>query len=93
MSFLGPNDILVLEKNKGTVQRVIEGQLQKNPLLQVKVGNEIEWGMLGIAISKNVTNTYVFLYYSESDGVQKVFGNRLYRYELVNDKLTNPCCF
>ena len=44
MSFLGPNDILVLEKNKGTVQRVIEGQLQKNPLLQVKVGNEIEWG-------------------------------------------------
>jgi aldose sugar dehydrogenase len=90
MSFLGPNDILVLEKNKGTVQRIIEGQLQKNPLLQVKVGNEIEWGMLGIAISKNGPNTYTFLYYTESDGGQKVFGNRLYRYELVNDKLTNP---
>jgi len=90
MSFLGPNDILVLEKNKGTVQRIIEGQLQKNPLLQVKIGNEIEWDMLGIAISKNGANTYVFLYYTESDGGQKVFGDRLYRYELVNDKLTNP---
>ena len=90
MAFLGPNDILVLEKNKGTVQRIIEGQLQKNPLLQVNVGNEIEWGMLGIAISRNEANTNVFLYYTESDGGQKVLGNRLYRYELVNDKLTNP---
>jgi len=90
MAFLGPNDILVLEKNKGTVQRIIEGQLQKNPLLQVKVGNEIEWGMLGIAISRNEANTNVFLYYTESDGGQKVLGNRLYRYELVNDKLINP---
>lgn len=90
MAFLGPNDILVLEKNKGTVQRIIEGQLQKNPLLQVKVGNEIECGMLGIAISRNEANTNVFVYYTESDGRQKVLGNRLYRYELVNDRLTNP---
>ena len=71
-------------KTKVHVQRIIEGQLQKNPLLQVKVGNEIEWGMLGIAISKNGPNTYAFLYYTESDGGQKVLGNRLYRYELVN---------
>ena len=90
MAFLGPNDILVLEKNKGTVQRIIEGQLQKNPVLQVKVGNEIEWGMLGIAVSKNPTKTYVFLYYTELDGGKKVLGNRLYRYELIDDKLIDP---
>jgi aldose sugar dehydrogenase len=46
--------------------------------------------MLGIAISKNGANTYVFLYYTESDGGQKVLGKRLYRYELVNDKLISP---
>lgn len=90
MAFLGANDILVLEKNKGTVQRIIDGQLQANPILEVKVGNEIEWGMLGIAVSKNDTKTYVFLFYTELDGGQKVLGNRLYRYELVDDKLVNP---
>ena len=90
MAFLGPNDVLVLEKNKGTVQRIIEGQLQKNPVLQVKVGNEIEWGMLGIAVSKNPTKTYVFLYYTELDGGKKVLGNRLYRYELIDDRLIDP---
>ena len=27
MAFLGPNDILVLEKNKGTVDRIVNGKL------------------------------------------------------------------
>jgi glucose/arabinose dehydrogenase len=90
MAFLGANDILVLEKNQGTVRRIIDGHLQANPVLQVKVGNEIEWGMLGIAVSKSGTKTYVFLYYTELDGGQKILGNRLYRDEWVNDKLVNP---
>ena len=51
---------------------------------------KLNGGMLGIAISRNEANTNVFLYYTESDGGQKVLGNRLYRYELVNDKLINP---
>jgi len=93
MAFLGPNDILVLEKNKGTVRRIVNGHLESDPLLQVPVGNEVEWGMLGIAISQNPGKTYVFLYYTEAKGVggnAGVLGNRLYRYELVNDKLVNP---
>jgi aldose sugar dehydrogenase len=93
MAFLAPNDILVLEKNKGTVQRIVDGQLQSRPLLQVPVGNEIEWGMLGIAVSKSQGKTYVFLYYTEAKNggsAAGVLGNRLYRYELVNDKLVNP---
>ena len=32
MSFLGPNDILVLEKNEGTVRRITGGQLQPDPV-------------------------------------------------------------
>ena len=33
MAFLGPNDILVLEKDKGTVQRVVNGKILGEPLL------------------------------------------------------------
>jgi len=35
MAFLGPDDILVLEKNTGKVQRILNGSLQQTPLLQV----------------------------------------------------------
>ena len=104
MAFLGPNDILVLEKNNGTVYRIVNGVMLKKPLLDVNVATNIERGMLGIAISpKHEKNkpTYVFLYYTESKtkdgedaGIKKLepLGNRLYRYDLVdnNTKLVNP---
>ena len=97
MAFLGPNDILVLEKDKGTVQRIVNGKLQGQPLLDVKVATSVERGMCGIAISKHDSKTYVFLYYTEisgNDGAdrqgEEPMGNRLYRYELVDNKLINP---
>ena len=102
MAFLGPNDILVLEKNNGTVQRIVNGTMLLNPLLDVNVATQIERGMLGIAVGKhsntNGRPTYVFLYFTEtktkdSQGTSNkndVLGNRLYRYELVNNKLVNP---
>jgi len=90
MALLGPNDILVLEKNEGMVQRIMNGHLQPKPR-EVPVGNEVEWGMLGIATTKSTGKTYVFLFYTEAQANSKgVLGNRLYRYELVNDKLVNP---
>lgn len=91
MAFLSPDDILILEKNTGKVQRILNGTLQQNPLLQVKVGTEVELGMLGIAISKNQQGrTFAFLYYTEANNSGIVVGNRLYRYELVDNKLVNP---
>ena len=42
MDFLGPNDILVLEKDNGTVMRVVNGTLLSEPLLDVKVATEGE---------------------------------------------------
>ena len=70
MAFLGPDDILVLEKNTGTIVRIVDGDLVKNPLLNFAVAQGVEYGVLGIAIAKN-TNNYgsrnVFLYYTESD--------------------------
>ena len=110
MAFLGPDDILVLQKNEGTVNRIVDGKMSEEPLLRVDVGQQVEWGMLGIAISKNIPDhTYVFLYYTEAASAtnadsadseenngngqeqqQDVLGNRLYRYELVNNQLVNP---
>jgi glucose/arabinose dehydrogenase len=99
MAFLGPGDILVLEKEKGTVQRIVDGQIQPEPLLDVNVAGAIERCMCGIAISKDIPgHTYVFLYYTEAETADREdmtngkapLGNRLYRYELVNGKLINP---
>jgi aldose sugar dehydrogenase len=94
MAFLGPNDILVIEKEKGTVQRIIDGKTLPEPLLDVNVAKVSERGLLGIAVSKHENGpTYVFLFYSETlvkDGGNPV-GNRLYRYELMNNNtLANP---
>ena len=111
MYFLDNNDILVLEKNDGTVKRIINGNMIKDPLLDVNVANKAERGMLGIAAYKQEVGNnlspkiYVFLYYTESrlgDGEdaktteildvpgQGPLGNRVYRYELVDNKLINP---
>jgi glucose/arabinose dehydrogenase len=97
MAFLGPDDFLVLEKDKGTVVRVNNGVISGEPLLDVNVANSVERGMCGIAVSKNGSTTYVFLYFTEIDGNdgddrkgKPPEGNRLYRYELVDDKLVNP---
>jgi glucose/arabinose dehydrogenase len=55
--------------------------------------------MCGIAISTSTPgHTYIFLYFTETKSADKEdvlqgndpIGNRLYRYELVNDKLVNP---
>src|ERR687886_2365350 len=52
MAFLAPNDILVLEKETGTVHRILNGKMLPEPLLDVNVANEAERGLLGIAIAK-----------------------------------------
>jgi aldose sugar dehydrogenase len=93
MAFLGLNDILVLEKETGTVQRITNGKMLPQPMLQVPVSMTGERGMLGIAIAKhNNGPTYVFLYYTkDGGGGRQSLVNVLYRYELVNNQqLVNP---
>ena len=99
MAFLGTNDFLVLEKEKGTVQRIVNGKMLPEPILDVNVGASQERCMCGIAMSTSTPgHTYIFLYFTETESADKEdvlqgndpIGNRLYRYELVNDKLVNP---
>ncbi len=105
MAFLGPDDILVAEKNTGRVLRVIDGEIQDSPVVDVQVANNNntnERGLLGMAVDKSGDTTYVFLYFTESGGGQDgddslgivPVGNRLYRYEFVDSedggRLINP---
>jgi len=80
MAFLGPDDILVLEKNTGKVQRVLNGTLLGTPALDVAVSTTSERGMLGIAIDSE-DPPHVFLYYTESNADSgPPQANRVYRY-------------
>jgi glucose/arabinose dehydrogenase len=99
MAFLSPDDILVIEKNNGTVHRILNGVITSEPLLDLNVANHGERGLLGIAVEKNKKEpTSVFLYYTETerkdgnDSNIDPLGNRLYRYELAENatKLVKP---
>ena len=93
MAFLSDDVILVLEKNNGTVRKVVNGTVLQEPILDVAVATKDERGMLGIDVVQNIGYTYVFLYYTEAkeqdgedlQGIEPPLGNRLYRYELENN--------
>jgi glucose/arabinose dehydrogenase len=95
MALLQSGNILVLEKNNGTVHMINNGKMLDEPLLDVNVATASESGMLGIAVAesnKSTNNTHVFLYFTEAkekDGGNPI-GNRIYRYELTDKMLVNP---
>jgi aldose sugar dehydrogenase len=105
MTFLG-EDILILDKNNGTIYRIKNGTTLDTPLLDVNVANKRERGLLGIANFKdNNSVENIFLYFTETqknDGTDichvtyycepstNPLGNRLYKYELDDNKLVNP---
>jgi aldose sugar dehydrogenase len=89
MAFIDNNNILVLEKEKGTVRLVSNGILQETPVLEVDVNSRSERGLLGIAIINNDT---VFLYYTESSQDGDQLRNRVYKYQWNDEErlLVNP---
>jgi glucose/arabinose dehydrogenase len=60
MAFVGNNneDILVLEKDKGTVRVISNGSLKEEAVLKVNVSSKGEQGLLGIATINNNNNYY-----------------------------------
>jgi aldose sugar dehydrogenase len=99
MTFLSPYDILVLDRDAGKVYRITDG-VQSKPLLDVKVATDGYRGLLGVAVTFNEKKSInVFLYFTEArtrDGDDEAknqvnpLGNRLYRYDLLDNKLVNP---
>ena len=93
MAFIGPNDVLVLEKNTGMVKRIKDGIVLPRPLLDVNVATESERGLLGIDVIKIQSSLYhVFLYYTKArstDGGTPI-ANQLVRYLLINHPALGP---
>jgi aldose sugar dehydrogenase len=93
------DDLLVLDRDNGIVFRITSG-IKSGPILDVNVATQGYRGLLGVANTfdkNNITN--VFLYFTESllhDGSDAAshpvdpLGNRLYRYQLIENKLVNP---
>jgi glucose/arabinose dehydrogenase len=98
MTFLAPNDILVLDRDAGKVYRVTNGDVS-GQILDVNVGTDGYRGLLGVVATNEKEFTRVFLYYTEArthdgdDAAKKPvnpLGNRLFRYDLVDNRLINP---
>jgi len=89
MAFIDNNNILVLEKEKGTVRLISNGILQEEPVLAVDVNSISERGLLGIVI---MNNDNVFLYYTESSQNGDHLRNRVYKYQWNDEEklLVNP---
>ena len=81
------NDLLVLEKNTGTVRHIKDNKLLDSPVLDVEVSNYGEHGLLGITSVDN----FVYLFFTEAyhDG-GRALENRIYKYIWNGNELTNP---
>jgi glucose/arabinose dehydrogenase len=96
VAFIGPSDMLVLEKDSGKVQRVTGGALA-GTVLDLAVNSASERGLLGIALHPQfAVNGFVYLYWSESNtGADSasltavgVLGNRVDRFRWNGSSLT-----
>lgn len=95
MAFVGPGDILVLQKNNGQVRRVLNGVLQPAPVLDLPVNSVSERGLLGIAVNgENPPKVFLYLTEDLSDStlIGTAIGNRVYRYtwNALAGTLTSP---
>ena len=96
VAFLGRNDMLVLEKATGKVQRVVNGTVQST-VLDLAVNSASERGLLGIALDPHFfVNGRVYLYWSETttgaDSAElaeaPLLGNRVDRFYWNGSTLT-----
>jgi aldose sugar dehydrogenase len=88
MAFIGPDDLLVLQKNSGQVMRVTNGTVQ-GAVLDLAVNFGSERGLLGIALHPAFpANPGVYLYWTESStgedtnvlSATPLLGNRVDRF-------------
>jgi aldose sugar dehydrogenase len=87
LAFVGPNEMLVLEKGTGRVQHVVDGAIA-GTALDLAVNSFSERGLLGIALHPQFpANPGVYLYWTESTtgdsavpSETTLLGNRVDRY-------------
>jgi len=96
MAFIGADDMLVLEKTTGKVQRVMGGSVHST-VLDLAVNSGSERGLLGIALHRNFpAKPSVYLYWTESTtgadtnvlSATPLLGNRVDRFIWDGTNLT-----
>jgi glucose/arabinose dehydrogenase len=85
MAFLDNNDLLVLEKNDGKVRIISNGTLLEDPILDLDVENASERGLLGVAISDDKKDVFLYITESASGDIR----NRVYRYHWQEASLSD----
>ena len=86
MEFVG-EDLLILEKNSGTVRHIKDNVLLDSAVLDVEVSNYGEHGLLGITSVEN--NDFLFFTEAYHDG-GRALENRIYQYSWDGTNLVNP---
>lgn len=82
MVFVG-DDMIITQKNDGSVRLVIDGSLQRQAALTFDVETASERGLLGVAYGDD----RAFFYLTESTGLDT--RQRVYRYDLQDGALVN----
>ena len=78
MAFIGPSDILVLQKNDGQVRRVLDGVLLPDPVLDMPIDSDGERGLLAIALHPSFPSApFVYLYLTHSSTEDDTSGSPL----------------
>ena len=75
LTFLGPDDFLVIEEDTGKVKRVIDGEISQT-VLDLDVSTDDSRGLIGIDSYQNGSKTFVF------------FGTTLNHHRRVMTKVT-----
>lgn len=85
MEFLDYNDILITEKNNGTVQRITNGTILADPIVDLNVATRAERGLLGIAVSNEESRdnaadermpAYIYLFFTRFGELKDSGGER-----------------
>jgi aldose sugar dehydrogenase len=97
LTFVNESVMLVGEKDSGKIFQIINGVQDHEPILDANVSYGEGTGMLGLAAHEIENHTYVFVSLIESPTGNdtnaynvKPEANRLYRYELIHNKLHDP---
>lgn len=99
MAFIDHMKVIVLEKNSGKAYLVFLDSQEKKQLLDLRVANGAEQGLLGVTVVNmseiegvESDKVHVFIYYTEIDENDFLLGNRIYRYDwdVENEVLVNP---
>ena len=96
VGFLGPNDIVVLERQNNTIMRIVNGQMLDEPVLDLGNSTKIGSCVCDITILSDDNNgtSYAFVYYAEArvteDNGETKLVDLLYRYDIIDGKFINP---